>query len=142
MPKFNTKYSDKCHATAFHFNKPSMTNKELGFECNINNIVNGYTHMSFAKDFSDKISGVKVSPDDYQNAVYQLAAAKSAFEELPSDLRFRFHNDPKELLEFISDSKNTDECLKLGLLQKVEKPVLDVNVVTPQDVTADAEKTT
>lgn len=139
--KFNTKYSDKCHATPFHFQKPSKTHKELGFECNINNIVLGYTNLSFQKNFSDLLKGVSVSPDDYQNAVYQLAQAKSAFETLPSSLRNKFHNDPKEMLEFISDEKNTDECIKLGIKEKITKPVIDVNVVTPQDVTeATSEK--
>lgn len=142
MAKFNTKYSDKCHATSFHFNRPSRTNKELGFETNINNIVNGYTNLSFAKNYGDRLTGVSISPDDYEKALFLMAKAKSNFELLPSSLRTKFHNDPKEMLEFIGDTKNRDECIKLGLLTEVKKPVVDVNVITPQVVTESSEKTT
>lgn len=137
--KFLNKYSDKCHAEPDINICPSMTNAELGFECDINNIVNGYTHTSFAKsDFSSKVGGLKFSPEDYQNAVYELAKAKSLFEELPSQLRQKFHNRPEEMLQFISDSKNTEECIKLGLMKRIEKDSpIEVSVVNTPQVSPD-----
>jgi len=38
--------------------------------------------------------------------------------ELPAKMRARFHNDPQELLEFISNEENRAEAEKLGLVAK------------------------
>lgn len=135
--KFNTKYSDKCHAVPTFSDKPSMTNKLFGFDTDINNIISGFTrgmNLSIASQYPGKFF---LSADEYQNAVYKLASAKSMFEELPSKLRQRFHNDPKEMLEFLDDTKNDDEAIKLGLKTKpVEVQPIKVDVVTPA-VTSD-----
>lgn len=130
--KFNTKYSDKCHATPINHEKPSMTNKLLGFDTDINNIVAGFTRGVPLSIASDSPGKVFMTAEEYQNSVFKLARAKSMFEELPSKLRQRFHNDPKEMLGFLSDSKNDDEAIKLGLKVKpVEVQPIKVDVVTP-----------
>lgn len=130
--KFNTKFSEECHAVPIISDKPSMTNKLLGFDTDINNIVAGFTRGVPLSIASSSPSQVFITADEYQNAVYKLAKAKSAFEELPSRLRQRFHNDPKELLSFLSDSNNDDEAIKLGLKLKVEEVApIKVDVVTP-----------
>lgn len=137
MPKFKTKYSNTSdlHAAPFVSDKPSKTDKSYGFDTDINNIVAGYPVRMTTRNYGE-VNGKFMTPDDYQNSLYKLAQAKSQFEELPSKLRQRFHNDPKVMLEFLADEKNDAEAIKLGLKQKVEKtqPV-KVEIVTSGEVT-------
>jgi len=39
---------------------------------------------------------------------------------LPADLRARFDNDPAQLIQFLENSDNKDEAIKLGLVNKPE----------------------
>ncbi len=69
---------------------------------------------------------------DFHSVVQRVRAAEEAFESLPSALRSRFHNDPVELVSFISDSKNRVEAVKLGLVKASEpEPEPAVPAVVP-----------
>jgi len=47
-------------------------------------------------------------------------AARAAFMQQPAKIRSRFHNDPAEMYEFLSDPSNVEEAIALGLA--VRKP--------------------
>lgn len=53
---------------------------------------------------------------EFQAAMQTVAEAKSMFNDLPSELRARFENEPAQFLDFIQDENNYDEARKLGLL--------------------------
>jgi len=53
---------------------------------------------------------------DYHTAQNTIAVANNAFAELPSELRAMFKNDPALWLDYMSDPKNRDEAVELGLL--------------------------
>lgn len=57
---------------------------------------------------------------DFRQAQDAVASAKQAFGELPSKIRTRFHNEPGELLQFLTDEDNRAEAEKLGLLKEPE----------------------
>lgn len=57
---------------------------------------------------------------DYQTALNQVIQAENEFMKLPVSIRERFNHDPQALLEFISDNKNREEAIKLGLV--TDKP--------------------
>ena len=61
------------------------------------------------------------APQDYAEAFEMLATVQDNFESLPSAVRDRFHNDPHELLMFLSDSANREEAARLGLLEVTPK---------------------
>jgi phage internal scaffolding protein len=46
-----------------------------------------------------------------------LCRAEEQFEELPVEVRDRFHHDPLKLLEFVDDDSNYDEAVQLGLVE-------------------------
>lgn len=48
--------------------------------------------------------------------------AVDAFRTLPSKIRNRFHNDPRELWTFVNDPENSEEAVRLGLLKTLEEP--------------------
>jgi len=100
-----------------------LTKQSFRDECDINNILRKYQKTGLIEhvkrfngqygDFSD-VKG-------YQDSLNRIKAADEAFMSLPVDLRKRFHQRPAEFLEFVSNSVNRDEMLKMGLL----KPKVD-----------------
>lgn len=65
-------------------------------------------------DFSDAV--------DFREALDRTRAAIDNFNELPADIRQRFYNDPVELWNFVSNEKNHEEAVQLGLLHKSSPP--------------------
>lgn len=61
-------------------------------------------------DFSDVV--------DMQVALNRTRIANDNFNALPADLRRQFNNDPVQLFAWVSNPKNTEEAVKLGLLSK------------------------
>ena len=49
----------------------------------------------------------------------KITQAELAFNDLSSDIRAKFHNDPGKLIDFLSDEKNNKEAIELGL--KIER---------------------
>lgn len=112
-----------------HFNPPespslkcedaSLTRQEFVEESDINNIMKRYasgmplpsgSRMPVFDDFSDV--------PHYAKAFEIVQRSQEAFAQLPSAVRERFANDPQQLLVFLQDSKNRDEAVKLGLIDK------------------------
>lgn len=54
---------------------------------------------------------------DYRTAQEAIRRARDSFMQLPAELRAKFDNDPQKLLEFVSDEKNRDKAVELGLVQ-------------------------
>ena len=52
----------------------------------------------------------------YHDMMNQCAAVNSAFQRLPADVQRRFSHDVRNLIDFVNDPQNKDECVKLGLL--------------------------
>lgn len=54
----------------------------------------------------------------YQDMMNVIVKAQESFDALPSHIRDRFKNDPRELLEFIDDEDNLDEAIELGIIDE------------------------
>ena len=67
------------------------------------------TRKAMFGDFSE-------SPNDFLEANIAVVNARCAFAGLPARVRERFGNDPVALLSFLADSANTEEAIKLGLV--------------------------
>lgn len=112
-----------------------QTKQSFKDECDINNIMKRYnatgaiTHLNMRTpeygDFS--------SPLDFQSALNTVMEGEAMFADLPSYLRDRFGNDPKQLLEFLADDANREEAIKLGIVQAPPEPPapVEVRVVDP-----------
>lgn len=100
------------------FNRePSLTQQQFKDEVNVNNIMKKYqqtrqvTHLNHrAGKFADITKA-----EDYFESMNRVSQAREAFEQLPSDVRRRFANDPAELLKFVHDPKNYEEGVRLGI---------------------------
>lgn len=105
--------------TALECSEESMTQQQFKEECDINTIVQRFGLTGELPDgirmptYGD-FSGV----GDFQTAANLVVAAKEEFMRLPANIRERFYNDPQKLLEFVSDEKNRDEAIRLGIVEK------------------------
>lgn len=104
--------------SALLFTEPTLAQQHFKDDCDVNVIVSRFiktgqlpqvTAQAMYGDFLD-------APNSYQDALNAVIQAQDGFDELPAKLRERFANDPYELLKFVSDEKNRDEAISLGLI--------------------------
>ena len=118
--------------SGLHCEDATLTQQHFKDECDINNIlrqfnVTGLLPESALSPRYGDFTGIT----DYHSALNQVIAAEDEFMRLPADLRARFENDPAQLIEFLDNSDNKDEAIKLGLVNPpVELPQV---VEVPQE---------
>jgi phage internal scaffolding protein len=61
---------------------------------------------------------------DLTQALNIVQQAQQAFDSLPAKIRYEFHNDPSQLLKFISDPQNKERAIELGLIEKKQQEVV------------------
>ena len=128
MTKFKTRYQPhEDRKYSFQTTGESLTQQQFKDECDVNNIMAKYkktglvTHLSKHKGEFGDFSSVT----DYQTSLARLEQAHESFQQLPSELRSKFHNDPKNLIEFLADPKNDEDAIKYGL--KI-KPTEEISI--------------
>lgn len=97
--------------------EPTLSQQQFKAECDINNIVKNYSQTGVLP-VSNKVGKfLDVSNiSDYQSSLETVFEAQKAFDDLPSNVRSRFENDPNQLLSFLADETNYEEALSLKLI--------------------------
>lgn len=106
------------------FLKPSRTKQSFRDESEINNIVARYQKTGIV-DHVAKYGGMYQDmphQDDFHQAMNLVTEATSMFNELPSNLRGRFENDPAAFLEFVGNEDNHAEMVEMGLMPDPRGP--------------------
>ena len=100
----------------------SLTKQSMSAECDINNIMRKYQKTG-AISHTARHGGDYgfASSDSFHESMLVVVKAQEMFEDLPSSLRQRFGNDPANLLDFVQDEGNTEEMVKLGLVERKPK---------------------
>lgn len=136
--KFLKRY-DEVPECGLKFEDDSRTEQCFKDECDINNIVrqpnlgiNPFSTISNRQaqfgDFSDM--------KDFHSAMNIVTKAQQEFEQMPSVIRRRFHDNPAEFMDFVNDENNIEEGIKLGIYER--KPHTSVK----SDVSADSGDST
>ena len=87
-------------------------------ECDMNYILRDYARTGFIKHAKENAGTYDdISVQDFQQAMFIVAEAKSMFEELPAPVRKEFNNDPKAFLGFVQDPENADKMKNLGIMK-------------------------
>lgn len=93
------------------------TRQEFKAEADINTIMARYMRTGelpqinvVAPQFLD-VTGM-----DFATHMAYIVEAQNLFDELPSEIRNRFQNDPGAFIDFCSDSNNRPELARMGLL--------------------------
>lgn len=100
----------------------SKTRASQQKETEINTIISKYdktgtlTHITRAIPRFDDVSELS----DYKSALDQVLSAQKMFNDLPSDVRTEFDNDPGKLIDFLQDPSNADKAHELGLIEKAD----------------------
>lgn len=99
-------------------------------ECDINNIMGDVERSGAAQWLATREGTFEdVTGVDFQSAMDTIVRAQEAFEDLPSNVRDRFANDPARFLDFVHDEKNRAEMVALGLAREpVVPPVVPPSV--------------
>lgn len=106
--------SDEC---GLRCDDPSLAKQEFKDDADINVIVRrfnvtGQLPQGVVAPVYQDFEGVF----DFQSAMNVLAGAESAFMAMPAEVRYRFHNNPQEFVDFCSDDANRAEAERLGLV--------------------------
>lgn len=120
MSKFFTKYNPPPKVDS-PSGDVSLTDSQYLGDCDINNIIKRYTKGDMSAVRSGGVFGDVSGLGDFRECMEKVRNANEAFASLPAEVRDRFSSDPALLIDFLRDSKNDEEAIKLGL--KVAKPV-------------------
>lgn len=116
--------------------EPTMAQQQFRDEADINTIMErfGRTGELIAPvrmpEYGD-FSGI----NDYHTAMNAVIDAQASFDALPAKIRSRFDNDPGKFVEFCLDENNREEAINIGLIEAVNKPVVQADA-TFADVAA------
>lgn len=115
---FKSAYSQKPKISQITFPENSRwTKQSFKDECDINTIMGRYMRTGEMPMINLSYPQyLDVSGADFQSHMQFIAGAQTMFNELPSDVRNRFQNDPAAFLDFCSNEKNRPEMAAMGLL--------------------------
>lgn len=114
---FKSGYSEKIRVAKTFDENSRWTKQSFKDECDINTIMSRYMRTGEMPMINVSYPQyLDCTGIDFQNHMQFIAGAQSMFNELPSDVRNRFKNDPAAFLDFCSDEKNRPELAQMGLL--------------------------
>lgn len=96
----------------------SRTQKQFKDQCNVNNIIAKFKKHGTITHVRNAQNGVYADLSELpslQEAHSTINAAVAAFEAVPAEIRKRFAHDPQNFIDFLADSSNDEEAIKLGL---------------------------
>lgn len=121
LPYFYRSSTSPRNPVRLTFAGQGKTHQSFRDECDINRIMGRYA-ITGVLDFLNKKEAVyaDVSEADFQRSMDIVVQANAMFDQLPSNIRERFSNDPARLLAFLDDPVNRDEATRLGLVNAVQ----------------------
>lgn len=102
----------------------SLTHQEFKDECDINTIIDRFGIGENPITEQKWVTNVDIAdaPDDYMSVMNQLNEARDQFMSLPAKVRTQFENDPAKFVDFVSNSDNVDDMIRMGLATKRPDP--------------------
>lgn len=97
--------------------KPYVTKQADKKQTDINEIIRRYDKTGLITHVNTMQAWYPETPNqhEYKDALNLVMKAQEEFMNIPSDIRKRFDNDPGSFLEFVTDPKNIDELVEMGL---------------------------
>ena len=110
--------------TALDCDDESLTHQEFREESDINTIISRFGIGENPIEAQKWVTNVDIAdaPDNYQDVMNQLNAARDQFMSLPAKVRSQFDNDPHQFVEFMSDPSNQDDWIRMGLAERRVEP--------------------
>lgn len=131
--------NDGAPSPVVHSELPSLTQQQFASEADINVLIERYKRTG---SFYNPLSSPSVpraprfediaSLPDMMEQMDTIGMVNDMFMSLPASVRERFGHNPATFVEFAQNPVNFDECVKLGIFQKVDRPVEPVKVESEQ----------
>lgn len=134
MSRFRTNCDERAPRSGITFTEPSRTKQSELADSDINNIMARYATTGVLpqmRDPSQAMYGDFSEVEDYQTSLAKVMAAEERFNSLPSELRRKFDYNPQNMIDFIQNPENREECIKLGFINK--PAVEDVQITAPSE---------
>lgn len=122
--RFRTSCDERKPSVGITFTEPSRTKQSELADSDINNIMARYattgqiTYLQAGQPLYGDFSEV----EDYQTSLNKVMSAEDKFNSLPSDIRKKFDYNPQNMIDFILNPDNREECVKLGF---INRPVVE-----------------
>lgn len=99
----------------------SLTKQAFKDECDINKIMRQYTRTGVIEHGNASTPNYGDAPAiDFQEAMNAVLQAEQTFDQLPSEVRREFNNNPAEMIDFCANPENLDRARALGLAKPAE----------------------
>lgn len=135
---FYSNYSEHLSPGITTPEESEFTDQSFADECDINTIMAKYQSTGELPVVnSAEAQYLDVTGMDYHEHMQFIVDAQNLFDELPSAIRDRFHNDPAEFLDFTGDENNRKELAQMGLLT----PEATEAILWPKPVISETQKT-
>ena len=109
--------------------EPSLTQQSAKDECDINVIVDRAKRGADLSQLTRKpIYGDFTAIPSFRESLNLINAARDSFMALDANVRKRFNNDPAAFIEFLSDERNREEAVRMGLVNVPEPPKVDAHL--------------
>lgn len=112
---YRTAYGPRTKST-IEFEKTGRTKQAHKDETDINLIMAKYVKTGVL-EHANKHAGSYgfASSADFKESLEIIQTAQEMFDELPSQIRTKFENNPADFLDFVQDPANATEMYELGL---------------------------
>lgn len=114
---FNYDTNEASDASGLKCEDVSLTKQSFAEEADINYIIRRFgLDGQLPSNVQMPMNGDFRNAPDFMSAMNLIVAAREGFMTLPAKIRSRFDNDPRKLVDFLSDEANRDEAVKLGIV--------------------------
>lgn len=122
--RYTHNFSEASALSGISCPEPSLAQQNFKDACDINRIVKQFQQTGLvpgnsAPPLPDAFHGII----SFHEAMNLVKRGEEAFAALDPSLRAHFQNDASSFVDFVSDEKNRDEAIKLGLI--APPPALD-----------------
>jgi len=109
-------------------------------EVNINNIVKRAGGMELIAKVNalTQFEYDDVTGNDFQESMNAIIKARDTFDQVPSEIRKQFDNDPAKFMDFVHNPDNSDALIEMGL-KKAPEVISPIEVVVTNPETPPAE---
>jgi phage internal scaffolding protein len=114
--KFRAAYDER-KREGFQTTGESLTQQHFEKETDIRNIIKKHDRTGIISHVARGVAhyGDYSEVNEYREALDMVNAANASFGELPAELRKMFGNDAGEFFEFVTDPKNEEKMIQMGL---------------------------
>jgi phage internal scaffolding protein len=110
-----------------------ITEQHHSESCDINKILNTFmqTGIMPPTNLNPQYGDASNPQMQFNEAMNQIAQAKSLFEQLPENVKIKFDNEPYKFLQFAEDENNHAAMIEMGLINAPASLLVDEALPIP-----------